>query len=461
MELWRVPGAVLGIIDHGKVVYTGAFGYRDCENHLPVTEDTVFPIGSATKAFTTTAIGMLIDKGKLDPDKPLIQYLPEFEMLDHEVARRVTPRDLMCHRTGLPMHEYLWFNSPYSRKELVRRIRYLEPCWSVREQWHYNNLMYTALGLVVEKLSGVTWEQFIQKHIFAPLGMGNTTTGLQAILNTENHAQPYEQGEGVFPIPFRNIDAVGPAGSINSNLPDMLRWLRFQMQNGRWNDTELVSTQWLEQTHTQHIPCRPYGWSFPEIQANAYGLGWFVDIFRGRRLISHAGNIDGFSAYIGFMPDEDVGVVVLTNMNNTFMIHGLLYQTMDGALGHSEVNWGKRMKFEVNRFFAMLEKMKESILGKESVPISKQDREECVGHYENEGYGSLEIFWQDEELHLLFNNIDYPMRAVAKDRFGISFDIMQIAFPVKLQRDSNGSVSAVAVAFDRFVNDIVFTRVST
>ncbi|MFQ6032023.1 MAG: serine hydrolase domain-containing protein, partial [Candidatus Zixiibacteriota bacterium] len=215
MKEWKVPGLAISIVKEDKVIYTKGFGFRDVKKGLKVTPHTLFAIGSCTKAFTAVAMGFLVDEGKLDWDKPVREYLPSFKLKDPFASERMTPRDLVCHRSGLPRHDLVWYNSSTSREELTHRLQYLEPSKDFRTTYQYQNLMFMTAGYMVGKIAGKTWEEFVRERILEPLGMEESNFSVEDSKKAPDFALPYfkDKQERVIEIPFRNIDNVGPAGS--------------------------------------------------------------------------------------------------------------------------------------------------------------------------------------------------------------------------------------------------------
>jgi CubicO group peptidase (beta-lactamase class C family) len=208
---WHAAGVTIAVVEKGKVVYTGGFGYRDLDKKLPVTENTQFAIGSCTKAFTASIIGMLQQDGKLDLDKPVRNYLPELKFQNEYTNDHATLRDMMCHRTGLPRHDLSWYASWATRNELLERIQYMEPTAELREKWQYNNFMFMAQGVVIEKLTGKSWEENMKERILKPLGMDNTNLSTTVMEKSSDHSLAFAtKDSSVKAIPYRNIDAMGP-----------------------------------------------------------------------------------------------------------------------------------------------------------------------------------------------------------------------------------------------------------
>ncbi|WP_458464046.1 serine hydrolase domain-containing protein, partial [Paenibacillus sp.] len=277
LQLWKGVGTAVAVIQKDEVIWQKGYGYRDLESKLEVTPNTLFAIGSSTKAFTAATAALLVDQGILDWDAPVKTYMKEFKMFDPVATERLTIRDMLCHRSGLPRHELVWYNSPRTREELVRTLQYLEPNQDFRNKWQYQNLMYMTAGYLVGLLNETSWEQVVQKCLFNPLGMNSSLFSVDKMQLQSDYACPYieKDGQNTRTL-FRAIDAVGPAGSINSNLVDMIAWLQFQLHQGQWEGTSLISK---EQMKIMHSPQMPSDSPFisQELPMSTYGLGWMIE----------------------------------------------------------------------------------------------------------------------------------------------------------------------------------------
>ncbi len=462
MEKWQVPGMAVGVVRDGKVVYARGLGTRCAGKELGVTADTLFPIGSATKAFTSMAVALLADEGKLDWDSPIKRYLPDFRMYDALAGERLTVRDMLCHRTGIPRHEFMWYRADITRRQIMERLQDLEPNKDFRTAWQYNNGMYAAVGYLIEVVSGMTWEEFVRTRIFEPLGMDRSNFSVETLKKLADVSLPHAQtGAGVGVIDYCNLDVVGPAGSINSCLSDMLKWLRLHLDMGSVNGRQLVSRESMAQLHEMHIPCQPFAWKFDELQASGYGLGWFTDVFRGRRMVSHGGNIDGFSALVGFLPDENAGVVMLSNLNYNFMTYALMYTIFDSFLAAPETDWFVKEKKELDAFLtAMGEAQKKQTApesgGEPELPARELSR--YAGTYRSVGYGSVKISAVGNGLVMSFNGMDFPLLHKTGDTFSFTYELLSVSFPARFHFGADSGADTLSIPFEQTVKDIVFDR---
>jgi CubicO group peptidase (beta-lactamase class C family) len=251
---WSVPGMAIVVVKDGEVIHRRGYGLRDVERNLPVTTDTIFAIGSSSKAFTTMALGLLADEGKLDWETPVKTYIPTFKLHDQFATDRMTPLDLVCHRSGMPRHDLMWYNSPRSRKEIFDRLQYLQPNKDFRSIWQYQNLMYLTAGYLVEVISGKTWEEFVKERIFLPLGMANSNLSVNDSQRAADFSLPYqEKDEQIEVMEFRNIDAVGPAGSINAPITDMTQWLLLHLGKGAVGEKRLIAEGQIARMHAPQM----------------------------------------------------------------------------------------------------------------------------------------------------------------------------------------------------------------
>jgi CubicO group peptidase (beta-lactamase class C family) len=322
MADWEVPGLALTVVRDDSVVLARGFGTRTLGRNQPVDEHTVFAIGSATTSFTTAGLGILADRGKLDWDAPAITYLPWFQLYDPRVTREITPRDLVSHRSGLPggRSNLLWYASAYDRNEILRRVRHLKPTAGLRAEYQYQNIMFLAAGQIVAAVSGTTWDDFVRQELLNPLRMLRSTTSIVPLTGRENVASPHGKIDGeVRVIPWRRVDNIGPAGSINSTARDMAQWIRFHLAEGEYESKRILSTEMTEQFRQPVIAFPPSRGGTMNVLNRAkagvhfftYGLGWNLFDYRGRLVMWHGGNIDGMAAVVAMMPEEELGIVVL------------------------------------------------------------------------------------------------------------------------------------------------------
>jgi len=467
MGIWKVPGVAIAVIKDGEVVFSEGLGLRNVEANLPVNPETIFAIGSASKAFATMSVGILVDDGRLAWDNPLRDYLPDFRMWDPFATERMTPRDLVTHRSGLPRHDLMWYNSPLSRSEMYDRLRYLEPNKDFRTYFQYQNLMYMTAGHLVGQIAGSSWEQVVAERIFRPLEMGSSNLSVEESQHAADYALPYDEKKGeVRLIPFRNIDAIGPAGSINSNLVDMANWVKLHLGGGQFKGQQVISAGNLSQMHTPQMvilgmPGMDTLTKFKEIGPMAYGLGWFINPYRGHTLVHHGGNIDGFSSLISFIPAEGVGAVVLTNLNSTMLTYVVTFDLYDRLLGLGLLDWGPRLKAEVDAMLAAAEKaLEKSAADRKPDAPPSHPLAAYAGSYRHPGYGPFTVTLDGDRLTAHYNQFDLPVTHYHYDTFDVKFELEDLELKASFATDAQGRIASVSLPLEGNVNDIVFSRVA-
>lgn len=395
MREWQVPGLALAIVRDGRVVLAKGYGVRRVGREDPVDEQTLFQIGSSSKAFTATVAAILVDEGRLAWDDPVVKHLPWFQMSDPWVTRHLTVRDLLCHRAGLPTYGgdgLLLFG--YDAGEIARRIRLLEPASSFRARWAYQNVMYTVAGQVAASAAGRPWDELVAERIFRPLGMSSSRTRVAGLATAPNVAAPHLVRDGQpTPIAWRDIYELGPAGSIVSNLAEMTRWLQFQLQDGAFEGTQVVSAKSLAETHAPQMLMPNEG------KILAYGLGWMIAERHGLKLVTHSGNIDGMSASVAMLPERRAGIVVLTNLHLTPAPDILTGRVLDALQGIPPDDWSTQFKKRAQAAEAKDADRERELNGRRvrgagpTLPLSRY-----TGTYENPLYGRVQLAEEGDRL---------------------------------------------------------------
>jgi CubicO group peptidase (beta-lactamase class C family) len=462
LKTFNVPGMALAIVKEDQVVFAKGFGYRDLENKLPVTPDTLMAIGSSTKAFTTYAMGILVDQGKLEWDTPVRNFIPWFRLQDTFMSERITPRDMVTHRSGLPRHDLVWYNNfTSSREDLVKSLAYLQPSADLRERFQYNNLMFLTSGYLIETLTGKKWEDSIRALVFEPLSMKRSNFSIEDSQKDSDFALPYRENDGkIEKIPFRNITTVGPAGAINSCVNEMSHWLMVHLNQGKFQGEQLINPSTLQDMHLAHMPTGATP-TRPEISPADYGLGWFVDNYRGHRRFHHGGNIDGFSALVSMLPYDGLGFVALTNMNGTALPELIIRHAADRILGLETIDWlGEAAKRREEGEKAGEEAEQKKEIRRKTGTKPSHNLEDYAGEYENPGYGNLKVALTSQGLEFTFNGITTPLEHWHYDTFNgkeagdPTFQDMKLTF----RADVNGQVAAIAAPFEAAVDEIIFTK---
>ena len=459
MEEWKVPGLAISVVQDGRLVYSQGFGFRNIEKNLPVTPQTLFAIGSCSKAFTAATMGILVDEGKLEWNKPVKDYIPTFRLKDTFATERMTPLDLVCHRSGLPRHDPMWYNSSASRKELFDRLRYLEPSEDFRTTYQYQNLMFMSAGFLVGQIAGTSWERFVRNRIFMPLGMSNSNFSVNDSQKSPDFACPYMEKDGkVIEIPFRNIDTMGPAGSINSNVTDMASWILLNLNKGKIGDQQIISESSLREIHSpQMISSKSY--RYDESFYSMYGMGWGITSYRGHLRLSHGGGIDGFTAQVILLPRDNIGMVILTNMNGSRLPPIIAYNVIDRLLGLDEVDWNSRYKKHVEEGRERAEKAKAE-KDKDRKPDTQPSHplEDYAGDYEHPGYGVLSVGKDGGRLNATYNSIPYTGKHYHYDMFEFTYEMFDISFKINFLTDVKGNIGSLSVQLEEAVEPAIFTK---
>lgn len=464
METWHVPGLALGVVKGGKVVLAKGYGYRDVEQKLPVTSRTIMAIGSNSKSFTAVLMGMLVDEKKLDWDKPVRIWLPDFQLWDPFATRDMTPKDLITHRSGLPRHDALWYGRSFSRQQLYERLRYLEPSASFRSRYQYQNLMFMTAGYLTERITGRSWEEQIRERIFIPLGMTRSNTSVAESPRSDDFAYPYGwRDSALVRLPFRNIDAVGPAGSINSSVDDMLKYIQFRLNQGSADGRQLLSR---ENERLMQSPQMISGGESdsPELGVGTYGLGVGVSTYRGHKVVSHGGGIDGFISAMSWLPADSLGVIVLTNFGGNNPVPTIVARNVyDRFLGLDQVDWVGRTKRQQDEGRVRQERQRREREAERTPGTSPSHALAAfAGTYEHPGYGRVVIRTGGPGLEMVLDGVVAGLSHFHYDIFELADPGGAVPFQGRMAFLTNkkGEVDRVAIPLEPNVSDIVFTRVN-
>ncbi len=406
MRDWKVPGFAMAIVKDDKVIFAKGYGVRKLGESAPVDERTLFAIASNTKAFTAAALAILVDEGKIKWDDPVAKYLPGFQLYDTYATRELTIRDLLSHRSGLATFggDLLWYETTYDRSEILRRIRFLKPTSSFRSRYGYQNIMFLAAGQVVSAVTGKSWDDFTRERFLIPLGMSMTTTSIRDFKDGDNIAAPHNEMDGkVRVVRYGNVDGAGPAASLNSSVADMARWLRLQLGRGTFDGKQFFSAAASREMWSPNtiIPVSAQSERFnPTRHFNLYGLGWFLSDYHGRKVVSHSGGLDGMISQVGLMPEENLGVVILTN-SETPLASLLLNKVFDVFLGVQARDWSAEMLVRTQQG-READRAEEKRIEGARVPGTKPSLplERYAGSYTGEMYGEAKISMENGRLVL-------------------------------------------------------------
>ena len=418
----HAAGVAVAVVEKNKVIFAKGFGYRDVENKLPVTASTQFAIGSCTKAFTASVLGILQKEKSIDFDKPVTTYLPDLKFYTSDLTNHITLRDMMSHRTGLPRHDLSWYIAPDTRDNLVKRIQYMEPSAELRQTWQYNNFMYLLQGVVGEKLTGKSWEENVASKIFSKIGMNNSNFSVKDLANYKEPALGYNviKDSVIHKTPYYDIAGMGPAGSINSTVMDMSQWLKVWINGGKLDTVEIIPASYITEAISSQMIMAPGTPTTekPDIQFSNYGFAWMMASYKGHYRVEHGGNIDGFSASTSFFPSDSIGIVVLVNQNGSSVPSIVRNTITDRVLGLKYFDWNADM---LKAKAKAKEKAKEAEKASTSNQVNNTKPShvltEYAGVYSNDAYGKFEIFVKGDSLFAKLKNQNWWMEQFHYDIF--------------------------------------------
>jgi len=411
MKAWKIPGMAVAIVKDGKVALAKGFGVKEYSKEDKVDEMTLFAIASNTKAFTAAALGILVDEGKIEWDDRICEYLPYFRLYDPYVTEEMRIRDLLCHRCGLGTFsgDLLWYETPSTAEEVIKRARYLKASYGFRSGYGYSNIMFMAAGEIIPAVTGEKWEDFVKERIFTPLGMRVTHVGTSKLKNYENVATPHyvTSEEETLIISYTSSDVIASAGGINSNVSEMSRWLIMLLNDGVFDNTRILSEDQIWEMWKQHT-VNPVSKStkelFPTTHFNSYGLGWGLSDYHGHKIVSHGGGLDGMISRVAMVPEIKLGLVVLTNSINS-LPPALAYKIIDTYLGVPPKDWSQiyleRNKKASEKDEERIARIKEKIAMREkAAPTPKL--EDFIGRYGGPMYGDVDVTLEKDRLVLNF-----------------------------------------------------------
>lgn len=472
MDSWNCPGAAVAVVKGNEILHQGAYGLRNVEEDLPLTINTRFSMASVTKSFTAMSVALLVDEGKLAWDEPVRKYMPEFILRDPYVTEHVTLRDMLSHRTGLPRHDSAAFRLDLTRAEFIKRMKHLRFSASFRQKFQYNNLMYSAAAYLVEKVAKQRWEEFVQERIFAPLGMSASNFVPEPPRADGVNADGYridrdEQGgaKGLVRMPVELYTELSPgaSGGLFSTLADLIQWLKVHVNEGCAGEFQLVSAHNLKQMHLPQMII-PADGTREALMGNTiftYGMGWFVEPYRGYTLIHHGGNLEGHSLMVGCVPQEKVGVVVLTNLAMLPLRDVLLYEAVDRALELPDHHWNMKFHDLYDPIFVSMAKGQQTSAEerRENAPPSHV-LEAYAGTYKAEGYPDFAVKVDGNQLQArsVGSRNWSTLRHYHYNVFEWHLEGWDNWLKIQFSINDSGEVDAVSIPIEPAVNNVNFTR---
>jgi CubicO group peptidase (beta-lactamase class C family) len=464
MADWKVPGAAVAVVQDGEVVLTRAFGQRDVEADLPVTPATQFVICSITKSFTATAMALLHHEGRLDWSRPVRDYMPEFRLNDPVATERVSVLDLLCHHTGLPRHD--WVHEPGDRApaELLGVMRHLELSRDIRAAWQYNNLCYNVAGLLIERLSGQSYEAFIRARLTDRLGM---TVGfnLDELEASGEAARPYmmhvheDTRLPALRLPIRTT----ASGAMTTSIVDFTNWMRLHLGKGELHGERLLPASLISELHAPRVYIAPQS-PYPEFDGGHYGLGFQCINYRGDRLVWHGGGWPGWNTQMTLVPDFGIGVAVFTNRSPNAVTEALTYHIIDRLRCREQVAWRERFRQRRDEFLSHMQADKD-VREKARRANTRPAHEIAAysGDYDHPAYGLMSIREQDGALHWSWRSLFATMA----HRHYETFELPEApdrhvpdGLPITFLTDRDGNIVSLSVPLEPAVKDIVFARLA-
>lgn len=407
LKEWNLPGLALVIVKNGKVVWMKGYGVRDIESKKPVDENTLFMIASNTKLFTGSSLAMLETEGKISLDDPITRYFPDYRLYDSTSTKLVTIRDMLSHHIGTKTFEgdFTFWNTTLSREEIMRRMRFLKPPFHFRQEYGYCNSCFMTAGQVIPVVTGEPWEHFVQTHFLTPLEMTHTLVLSTGIGDQPNAATPYttSYSDKLNKVPFDNWNNLAPAASIISNVNELSHWLFMQLDSGRYQGKEIIPWEALQKTRLANTWLNSRKSSRLPTHFEGYGLGLFMADYAGRQIFWHTGGAGGMVSNICFVPEEKLGIAVLTNNDDQELFEDLRYQILDAYLGVPYIN---RSNQDLPEFKEKSEKVLKEInewkarvkLNRTEIPLNTY-----TGVYNNRLYGKIRITQEQKKLIIHFD----------------------------------------------------------
>ena len=466
IEDWNAPGVGVGIVAKDKIVLAKGYGDRNYEEKLPFTSKTLFPIGSNTKLFTAIAAGILVEEGKLTWDEPIRDAVPSIRFHNNELNNTITLRDMLAHRTGITRHDGIWYRrDSLTRQDIFDRLKFLKPEVSLRQTFFYNNLMYAAVGYIIELLSGKTWEEFVREHIFQPLEMHSTVYTIAEMIQQSDFGVPFTEkrdSDEIYQIPYyEETEAVAPAGAIISNIEDISHWLIALMSDGKYGERQVLPAKILNATLEPAIALanllgETQGWW--ELLNPFYGMGRETAAYRGHLLTYHGGGIDGFISQISFLPQKKLGVIVFVIGEHCAPLADIItYNTYEQLIGLELTPWSDRwLNIRLKTKQAGTEARSKAGADRVAHTTASHSLADYVGEYVHPAYGILQITMNDGDLQFNLGRIHLPLTHFHYDRFDTPDDERFGKWAVNFLTNPQGDVNQVATFID--LAEVTFTR---
>ena len=472
LESTKAPGFAVAIVEGDKIIYAKGFGYADYENKVAADANTLFAIGSSTKAFTSSLLGLLRGDDKISFNDNPRKHVPELEFYNDDMNNGIIIKDLMRHTTGLPRHDGAWYFFPsYDKDSLIQRLKYHEPFTGLRQKWYYNNFGFLLQGVITEKLSGKSWEENIEEKFFKPLGMNRSKTTISGMKESSNKAYGYtlDADRNIEKTDYYDIAGMSPAGSINSSVNDMSQWLITWINKGKYKDQQIIPEDYIKEAMSSQavVASGVPSDELPNVHFVNYGYGWFLHSYKGHYMVEHGGNIDGFSASVGFYPSDKIGVVVLVNQNGSAVPSLVRNTVADYMLNVEKTEWAKKHKEDLEEALEAQDKVMED---KETSNVKNtrpsHAKLDYTGFYENAGYGKFEVTVENDSLMTTLNDEKIFINHFHYDTFELidysdgKVDSTEIGSSLKVNFKTNesGDIESLTTSIEPTTEAIVFKR---
>lgn len=461
MAEWKVPGVALVVVQNSETALVRAYGQRDVEADLPVTPQTSFSICSITKTFTATALALLVDEGTLDWSKPVRDYVPEFRLHDSFASDRVTVRDLLCHHSGLPRHDWLWMPADLSRSEMMTAMRHLESSIDVRTAFQYNNLAYNVASIVAERITGRSFEDFLRTRLTDKLGLP-VTFSVEERDAAGDVASPYVIKDDVRQrAKYWPISTVA-AGAINTSIAAIANWLKFLLAQGEFGGQRLLSAALVREMQLPRVFSSTS--EFAEYSDWHYGLGFGSATYRGRRIVAHSGGWIGYSTLLSLMPERNLGVAVFTNRGGNPLPTMLVNRIYDHANADEPVPWLDRFRTMRRNALKQQESDKQKGRPRKLNTVPSHPLADYAGAYEHPAYGRMTITHGEQGLLWSWRG----MASVLSHRHYDTFELPEIVddlhpdhLMISFATDRDGDIASLSAKLETLVPDIVFVRAAS
>lgn len=468
MADWHIPGVAVCIVKDGKVALLKGYGVSEWGTSKSVDENTLFGIGSNTKAFTATLAALLDAEKTLSLDDRVQKWLPDFKLYDPWVAKEATLRDLLCHRLGFETFQgdFMYFDSDLTKAEVRQKFGQVKPLYSFRSRWGYTNAAFLTAGEVLAKATGKPWSQLVKERIFTPLGMNRTVATDEGVDSSANISAAHTVVNGTIQkIAYGRLNNMAPAGAIYSSVMDLSKWVQMLLANGNVGDRAVVPASAIGQTRTPQSILGNGGHPFNKAHFALYGLGWFLEEYSGRKIVAHTGGVNGFVTSVALVPEEALGIVVLTNTDANNFYEALRYEIMDSYLGLPYRNYSGigHQRFQQNEKAQQnwLQKKKDTVAMNPKTPVPLTA---LAGRYQHPVYGWMEIAIKNGKAEATFQHHKgryATVEPLGGNRYLAQFNEALYGNKIWPFTISNGKVKSVTVTVADFVEFTPYEFVKT